>query len=110
MMEKTLATMSIAMTSTNFNIGLGESTRNSSRVLRPPGGGHTDIFGAPDPQVKRDNGRNSSSILEGTNNGTAAPSPVKTPTGPPPMGSEPAAPQQARPNRVPPGGFSSGLW
>ncbi|XP_072389626.1 uncharacterized protein [Diabrotica undecimpunctata] len=32
------------MTSTSFNIGL-TGTKNSSRVLKPPGGGHTDIFG-----------------------------------------------------------------
>lgn len=32
------------MTSTNFQIGLPDS-KSSSRVLRPPGGGHTDIFG-----------------------------------------------------------------
>ncbi|XP_023024572.1 uncharacterized protein [Leptinotarsa decemlineata] len=99
------------MTSTNFNIGLTDNARNSSRVLRPPGGGHTDIFGsAADPQVKKDNGRNASSILEGTNAKTVPPSPVKTPTGPPQLGSEPAAPQPSRTNRVPPGGFSSGLW
>ncbi|XP_066248804.1 uncharacterized protein [Euwallacea similis] len=32
------------MTSTQFNIGL-TTEKNSSRVLRPPGGGHNDIFG-----------------------------------------------------------------
>lgn len=32
------------MTSTGFNIGFAEQ-KNSSRVLKPPGGGHTDIFG-----------------------------------------------------------------
>jgi len=35
------------MTSTSFNIGL-TSEKNSSRVLRPPGGGHSDIFGMRD--------------------------------------------------------------
>lgn len=39
------------MTSTSFNVGLNDNTRSSSRVLRPPGGGHTDIFGGePEPQ------------------------------------------------------------
>lgn len=37
------------MTSTEFSIGMG-SSRNSSRVLKPPGGGHTSIFG--DAEVK----------------------------------------------------------
>ncbi|GBP28918.1 hypothetical protein EVAR_93563_1 [Eumeta japonica] len=37
------------MTSTPFTVGLNEG-RMSSRVLRPPGGGHTDIFGGePEP-------------------------------------------------------------
>ncbi|XP_034249259.1 jupiter microtubule associated homolog 1-like isoform X2 [Thrips palmi] len=33
------------MTSTSFNVGLGEVSRNSSKVLKPPGGGSSDIFG-----------------------------------------------------------------
>lgn len=42
---------SARMTSTSFNVGLNDNTRLSSRVLRPPGGGHTDIFGGePEPQ------------------------------------------------------------
>lgn len=32
------------MTSTSFNVGLLDK-KSSSRVLKPPGGGHTDIFG-----------------------------------------------------------------
>lgn len=32
------------MTSTSFNVGMS-SSKNSSRVLKPPGGGHTNIFG-----------------------------------------------------------------
>lgn len=32
------------MTSTSFNVGLTNS-KNSSKVIKPPGGGHTDIFG-----------------------------------------------------------------
>lgn len=102
------------MTSTNFNIGLGESTRPSSRVLRPPGGGHTNIFGsgAPEP-IKKDMGRNASSILEGTN--TNPPPTAQPPAKPLPAStgavSQPAPPpQQSQRSKVPPGGFSSGLW
>ncbi|XP_050313901.1 uncharacterized protein LOC126748600 [Anthonomus grandis grandis] len=39
----------ILMTSTSFNIGL-TTDKNSSRVLRPPGGSHSDIFGLRDVQ------------------------------------------------------------
>ncbi|XP_049885890.1 uncharacterized protein LOC126380489 [Pectinophora gossypiella] len=42
------------MTSTPFNVGLSDNKRLSSRVLRPPGGAHTDIFGAePEPLKTR---------------------------------------------------------
>lgn len=40
------------MTSTNFNVGLSDG-RNSSRVLKPPGGGHTDIFGVQHSEEPR---------------------------------------------------------
>uniref|UniRef100_A0A1L8E5T8 Microtubule-associated protein Jupiter n=1 Tax=Nyssomyia neivai TaxID=330878 RepID=A0A1L8E5T8_9DIPT len=33
------------MTSTNFQIGFSENAKNSSKVLKPPGGGTSDIFG-----------------------------------------------------------------
>lgn len=33
------------MTSTNIHIGLSENSRSSSKVLKPPGGGSSDIFG-----------------------------------------------------------------
>lgn len=33
------------MTSTSFNVGLAEAPRSSSKVLKPPGGGSSDIFG-----------------------------------------------------------------
>ena len=32
------------MSSTEFNIGLTTNSKPSSRVLQPPGGGHSDIF------------------------------------------------------------------
>lgn len=38
------------MTSTSFNVGLGGTSRSSSKVLKPPGGGSSDIFGAAEAQ------------------------------------------------------------
>uniref|UniRef100_A0AAG5CUP3 Microtubule-associated protein Jupiter n=1 Tax=Anopheles atroparvus TaxID=41427 RepID=A0AAG5CUP3_ANOAO len=34
------------MTSTNFTVGFGENSKASSKVLKPPGGGSSDLFGA----------------------------------------------------------------
>lgn len=100
------------MTSTNIFKGFGGNEKNSSKVLKPPGGGHTDIFGAPDLPVKKDSGRNASSIMEGTNTTNEKPTtPVKAPAPEQKTlvaAAEPAAPARSR---VPPGGFSSGpLW
>lgn len=39
------------MTSTELKIGLTNSTRPSSRVLKPPGGGHSNIFAEPELSV-----------------------------------------------------------
>ncbi|EDW55174.1 GM10928 [Drosophila sechellia] len=39
------------MTSTELKIGLTTSARPSSRVLKSPGGGHTNIFSEPDVAV-----------------------------------------------------------
>ncbi|XP_057651561.1 uncharacterized protein LOC130891043 [Diorhabda carinulata] len=102
------------MTSTNINVGLSDSTRNSSRVLRPPGGGHTNIFDNEKNETKttrKDHGRNASSILEGTNTDITQTSPVKTvlPSSQPEISKEPASSVQQK-GRVPPGGFSSKLW
>ncbi|CAH1957461.1 unnamed protein product [Acanthoscelides obtectus] len=99
------------MTSTSFNVGFGESSKNSSRVLRPPGGGHTNIFATEDaPNIKKDHGRNASSILEGTNQNTVQASPVKkTQEQEPPKPAQQAHQLQQK-QKVPPGGFSSGLW
>lgn len=99
------------MTSTNIFTGMA-GEKNSSRVLRPPGGGHTDIFGAPDPPVKRDSGRNASSILEGrdqtVSDKPATPTKATSPLTETAKPGEAAAPSK---NRVPPGGYSSGpLW
>ncbi|CAH0596141.1 unnamed protein product [Chrysodeixis includens] len=122
------------MTSTSFNVGLADNTRLSSRVLRPPGGGHTDIFGGePEPQQTPRRGPPASTIgavvgpdepkpTNGTDAGQngqkspveAAPAPVAEVANKPasPVKSEPAAARAEPPKRVrvPPGGFSSGLW
>lgn len=53
------------MTSTSYNIGMSLE-RNSSRVLKPPGGGHTSIFGgeaeakviSPRPKYDQQNSSN----------------------------------------------------
>lgn len=151
------------MTSTEFNIGLG-SGKSSSRVLKPPGGGHSNIFGGaeakpinPRPKYDQQNSSNLNFCMNTTdpnikvveqvrpvaaapvakptpppeveNGGHSAPS---APSAPPPSAPEPvvqkptpepasapaarqAAPapeqqQQSGRSRVPPGGFSSGLW
>ncbi|XP_022118683.1 proline-rich receptor-like protein kinase PERK9 [Pieris rapae] len=152
------------MTSTSFNVGIGDGSRLSSRVLRPPGGGHTDIFsGEPEPPRGRrlvpaasgamfGHGDDTKSIIGAqtpTQNGaseTSEPAPqpeVPQPAAPQPAQFEPvvvaepavvAEPVVASPAkasnpatpavtpteqtkaeppkrvRVPPGGFSSGLW
>ncbi|CAH2094998.1 unnamed protein product [Euphydryas editha] len=136
------------MTSTSFNVGIGDGSRLSSRVLRPPGGGHTDIFGGdPEPPRGRRPGPAAAPSLIGqgdepakpTNgavtpnqNGQAsetqqapAPEPVQTPAPAPspqtpqtppesvsPKAVTPTDPKSEPPKRVrvPPGGFSSGLW
>ncbi|KAM3955341.1 LOW QUALITY PROTEIN: uncharacterized protein ACR2FA_010766 [Aphomia sociella] len=136
------------MTSTPFNVGLTEGTRASSRVLRPPGGGHTDIWGDPEPPRGR---RLASAIAlanagqinepakptNGTDstphNGQTTPespqepriepipeakpqtppkveSPTKAESKPEPAIIEPAKVEAPKRVRVPPGGFSSGLW
>jgi hypothetical protein len=50
--EKQKKEHQLKMTSTNFTVGLSES-RNSSKVLKPPGGGTSDIFGGAIPNTPR---------------------------------------------------------
>lgn len=122
------------MTTTNLYSGIGE--KNSSRVLKPPGGGHSDIFGEPDacpirarPKHNQQNSSNMAFVC-GTEDAnekvlkTAAPVPEAAPAAPARQESAPAfgeraapTPSQAAPQqgsgdskRVPPGGFSSGFW
>lgn len=107
--------------------------KNSSRVLKPPGGGHHDIFGEPEknlnkprPKYDQQNSSNLNQCMNTTdannlleqvvqpdnggsdNNGCKDTPPMPRSqnniTGPP---SEQAPPAKGR---VPPGGFSSGLW
>ncbi|CAB3246768.1 unnamed protein product [Arctia plantaginis] len=127
------------MTSTSINVGLNDNTRASSRVLRPPGGGHTDIFGGePEPQpptprrggpppsgigavvaqeeTKPTNGQATETPSQNGQNGQSTPpEPAPEPKQNSPVKPEPAAqppPKVEAPKRVrvPPGGFSSGLW
>lgn len=166
--------LGISMTSTEFNIGL-TGAKSSSRVLKPPGGGHTNIFGEAEvrvnnPRAKYDQ-QNSSNlnfcmntvdpnlVVDGVKQPKqvaptpaaqapqvqqappaavekpapsapvapvaaapvqSAPAPAPAPAAPAPAAPvksaasfESAAPAQQCPsgkNRVPPGGFSSGLW
>lgn len=127
------------MTSTSFNVGLNDNTRSSSRVLRPPGGGHTDIFGeepeyqpptprrgplpssgiasvvAQQEEPKPTNGQATETPSQNGQNGQSTPvEPAPEPKITSPVQPEPAPqPPKVEPPkrvRVPPGGFSSGLW
>ncbi|XP_025419265.1 microtubule-associated protein Jupiter-like isoform X2 [Sipha flava] len=120
---------------------LGSPCHN--RVLKPPGGGSSDIFGTAscdevNPHKRGTNQKNlqSSIILGGqsptkttnvtdttatdgnsekydgnpiTGEGYEAPKPAANPTQHVSAQSEPA-PEQKKASRVPPGGYSSGLW
>ncbi|XP_060872435.1 microtubule-associated protein Jupiter-like isoform X2 [Metopolophium dirhodum] len=117
------------------NIGCGKK-----KVLKPPGGGSSDIFGMTscdevNPHKRGTNQKNlqSSIILGGqtpkhssgteaangnsdkpdgnpvTGEGYEAPKVTATPAQHVSAQSEPA-PEQKKASRVPPGGYSSGLW
>ncbi|KAK7873446.1 hypothetical protein R5R35_000227 [Gryllus longicercus] len=105
------------------NVGYGKK-----RVLKPPGGGTSDIFGAPDPvqnSPRRVRNNMQSSVFgppptndgnpvtgEGYTNGEKQPAANNAPpaaaAAPTTNGTSHSAPPQR--NRVPPGGYSSGLW
>ncbi|XP_063703867.1 jupiter microtubule associated homolog 2-like [Culicoides brevitarsis] len=115
--------------------GLPDSEKNSSRVLKPPGGGHSDIFGTPDnnvpharPKYDQQNSSNISGALgttdaneicEKTARALEAQQQKETPAetaapaqnggaGKPSAPTQPAAGGRAR---VPPGGHSAGgFW
>ncbi|XP_026332224.1 uncharacterized protein LOC113239432 [Hyposmocoma kahamanoa] len=58
------------MTSTPFNVGIAEGKRPTSRVLYPPGGKHTDIFGV-DPEPPRYGKRQGFQVTAAQNSETA---------------------------------------
>ncbi|XP_058836517.1 microtubule-associated protein Jupiter [Topomyia yanbarensis] len=115
------------MSSTEFNIGITDE-KTSSRVLKPPGGGHSDIFGSPEvkanpprPKYNQQNSSNMNGVM-----GTIDPNlKVEQIQNDPEIGAAHFS-SQANKNlsfqstqdssqtggrgRVPPGGFSSGLW
>lgn len=120
------------MTSTSFNIGM-HLDRNTSRVLKPPGGGHTSLFGESEvkvnnPRPKHDQ-QNSSNLnfcmnttdpnilVEQKKQGVSSPAaPQQQPAEQKAAAASAPAqprdePQQQGGRRVPPGGFSSGgFW
>ncbi|XP_012231944.1 microtubule-associated protein Jupiter isoform X2 [Linepithema humile] len=72
------------MTSTNTYQGIADSNRKSSKVLKPPGGGSSDIFGSGPEEtsprrIKAHNQSQLGSALFGDINGTDGPSPVVSP-------------------------------
>lgn len=119
------------MSSTEFNIGLNSASKTSSRVLKPPGGGHSDIFGSPDvkanPPRAKYNQQNSSNMngvmgttdpnlkveqIQAYDQGQSLVEAVAQPRLAQGASNESASQESqtgGRP-RVPPGGFSTGLW
>lgn len=134
------------MTSTKYNVGLTNSEKSSSRVLKPPGGGHSNIFGpvestvnnprqkydqqnssninfcvnSPDPnvlveQIKQEiNVKSSSTSTKTTTNdedgGKSSERIESSASNDRSSQQETSGGQQRGGGRVPPGGFSSGLW
>lgn len=137
------------MTSTGTFQGFGDDKRKSSKVLKPPGGGSSDIFGAAPEEtsprrVKNHNQSQLGSALfgDGPNKNSSNDTPRNKPDGNPVTGtaytesqngpttavqngtssssssigeksadSSPAAKASGGGRtRVPPGGYSSGLW
>lgn len=117
------------MTSTSINVGISDE-RKSSRVLKPPGGGHSDIFGVkeeiplpkkaqpPKSEISQcfaappfdksaaqsENQNEGNKTVSQNSNGTATDENTK------PAGEEEKTVKPPQRVRVPPGGFSSGLW
>lgn len=117
------------MGSTEYSIGLSDE-KSSSRVLKPPGGGHSDIFGSPEvkanpprPKYNQQNSSNMNGVM-GTmdpnlkgNSAQPESAQAAASDAPKAAGQPSAAPASANQSdqsggraRVPPGGFSSGLW
>ncbi|KAF2882887.1 hypothetical protein ILUMI_23273 [Ignelater luminosus] len=129
------------MTSTNINVGI--EGRTSSRVLKPPGGAHTDIFGVRQDRMEVSTSRYSkmsqkSSISECFEYDSPPPASKQVPAKENNEDIKPEVHENGMKNgdelkngnilendevkptpnlppvnqrvRVPPGGFSSGLW
>ncbi|KAH8369091.1 hypothetical protein KR009_000646 [Drosophila setifemur] len=118
------------MTSTELKIGITSANRPSSRVLKPPGGGHTNIFSepevavnAPRPKYNQQNSSNLNACMGSTDANKAVEKlreevvPQKEEAKaasagqPKDSGNKSAATNGESRGRVPPGGFSSGgFW
>lgn len=116
------------MTSVNFNVGFSNE-RSSSRVLKPPGGGHTDIFGVSGDcheqkkhqiENKSENEAASTAVIESnktegeTNEQESLKQNDEEVNGKSSddnkLKKDESQPEIPKRTRVPPGGFSSGLW
>ncbi|XP_053674815.1 jupiter microtubule associated homolog 1 [Anopheles nili] len=127
------------MSSTSFSVGVAEETKTSSRVLKPPGGGHSDIFGSsnvrqnpPRPKNNQQNSSNMNAVMGtvdpnetldsfgrgGESHATAGggDNTSAAQNGPPASNGAGAA-ESSKPTsataeraRVPPGGHSQGFW
>jgi len=130
----------IDMTSTDIKIGLTSANRPSSRVLKPPGGGHSNIFAEPDvaviaprPKYNQQNSSNLNACMNSTdpnkkvvqlreevthaketptNDGKANGGGKATTTngGGATNGTNDSSSGASSRGRVPPGGFSSGSF
>lgn len=125
------------MSSTQFNVGVSGEAKPSSRVLKPPGGGHSDIFGSSDvrhnPPRPKNNQQNSSNMnavmgtvdpnetLDSSKREPASFAPssgdASPPSGPQNGGGSPNGGADSKTvgsdgqrARVPPGGHSQGFW
>lgn len=68
------------MTSTNFSVGFGENSKNSSKVLKPPGGGSSDLFGNDNmPQTPRNSKNRMQSNIFAAPDGQKAGNGAETP-------------------------------
>lgn len=114
--------------------GLPDAEKSSSRVLKPPGGGHSDIFGSPDtkpnharPKYDQQNSSNISGALGTTDANDTCEKTARAMEQQQPKDGPDAAghnngttqngekahdePQQTHGrHRVPPGGYSTGFW
>lgn len=121
-----------------FSCGLPDAEKSSSRVLKPPGGGHSNIFGSPEtkpnharPKYDQQNSSNISGALGTTDANEICEKTARAleqhqhKENPNAAGERPGAgaqnggsdkhddsaqPQAQGRHRVPPGGYSTGFW